>query len=139
MTSDTLWTCPDCGRQFARKGQSHACVIYTPEEHLEKATPAAQAMYAAFYALVEKCGEFFIEATKTSIAFKTPRLLAAIAFHKQGINITFWLPHPLADPRIHKVYDTGSDYAHHLRVRSLDEIDAQIQNWLCEAYLFASQ
>ncbi len=30
-----LWTCPQCGRQFANQNQSHTCARYTLAEHLE--------------------------------------------------------------------------------------------------------
>ncbi len=28
-----LWRCPNCGREFARSGQSHSCVKYSVEDH----------------------------------------------------------------------------------------------------------
>lgn len=32
MTTRDLWICPQCGRQFTNRNQSHSCARYTVEE-----------------------------------------------------------------------------------------------------------
>ena len=36
-------------------------------------------------------------------------------------------------PEIHSLLDT-QEYAHHLKLVSLEDLDEQLHNWLCEAY-----
>ena len=139
MNSRDLWTCPYCQRQFSTRNQSHACGYYTVEQHLEMANPEVITLYKKFAEMVENCGVTIIEATKTSITFKTPDIFAVAHLQKSGLRIAFWLPHPVQHPRIQRIYKASThSYAHHVRINSADELDQQLQNWLCEAYLFAT-
>ena len=71
MTTRDLWTCPQCGRQFTNRNQSHSCARYTVEDHLVSTNTKVASIYTHF-------GEVIIEATKTSITFKSPELFAIL-------------------------------------------------------------
>ena len=87
---------------------------------------------------VGNCGEMIIEATKTSISFKSPRLFAVVHLQKQGIKVGFWLPRRIDHARIIRSEAISpQEYVHDVRVTSSDELDEQLQNWLCEAYALA--
>ena len=139
MSFADLWTCPSCGRRFAKPNTQHVCGRYSVDERLEAASPEIQALYQGLYSLAEGCGEFFAEATKTAISFKNPGIFLAVALQKRGLGISFWLGRPLRHRRIRKVYTVSpTNYAHHMRVDSLDELDEQLKNWLCESYFYVS-
>jgi hypothetical protein len=88
--------------------------------------------------MVGNCGNALIEATKTSITFKTPAIFAVVHLQKNGLRIAFWLPRPIQHPRIQHIYSNSPhSYTHHMRIDSADYFDPQLQNWLCEAYLAA--
>jgi hypothetical protein len=133
-----LWICQYCQRQFSTRNQSHTGGFFSIEQHLEKANPKVISLYEQFVVMVENCGDIMVEATKTSIAFKTPQIFAVVHLQKSGLRIAFWLPHQVKHPRIQQIYKASAhSYAHHVRLNNADELDSQLQNWLCEAYLYA--
>lgn len=135
MINPDLWFWPHCGRQFTNRNQSHSCAIYTVESHLEGTSPQVALLYKHFVELVNKFGEVIIEATKTSITFKSPGLFAVVHLQKKGLQVGLWLPRRIDHPRIMRIYSNSpQEYAHHLKIESLDDLDEQLQNWLCEAY-----
>ncbi|HNB50930.1 MAG TPA: DUF5655 domain-containing protein [Anaerolineales bacterium] len=133
---DDLWTCPACGRRFAKPNAQHVCARYTVQEHLDKATPHALALYQGLLALAAQCGEFFEEATKTGIMLKTPGIFMSIGLKKKGLNCSIWLPEPIRHPRIRSNYPVSNRYAVHFQIHELEELDAQLKGWLCRAYYF---
>ena len=135
MTSPNLWTCPDCGRIFAQRNQWHSCGSYSVQSHLDNASPQVGELYQRFVELVKECGEVIIEATKTSIAFKSPGLFAVVHFQKKGLKVGFWLPRRIDHPRITRIEAiTPQEHVHDVKITSIDDLDGQLQNWLCEAY-----
>ena len=138
MTTNDLWTCPCCGRRFVNPNQSHACGRYSVEDHLEGASPLVAKLFEQFVELVDNCGETIVEATKTSIAFKSPGLFAVVHFQKKGLKVGFWLPRRIDHTRIIRTEAISpQEYVHDVRVTSLDDLDDQLLNWLCEAYALA--
>ena len=136
MEPQEIWTCPACGRRFARPNIQHVCERHSIQEHLDNATPHALTLYRGLLALAGECGEFFEEATKTAISLKTPGLFMAIAFKKKWLNCTIWLPEPIHHPRIQHNYPVSNLYAVHFQVKSLDDLDAELKGWLCRAYFY---
>ena len=136
MEQESIWPCPACGRRFARPNTRHVCGRYSVQQHLDTATPHARALYAGLLALAAECGEFFEEATKTAISLKTPGIFMSVALKKSALNCSIWLPEPIRHPRIRHNHAVGSQYAVHFQVRDLDELDAQLKNWLCMAYFY---
>jgi hypothetical protein len=103
--------------------------------HLEGTSPQVALLHKHFVELVNKCGEVIIEATKTSITFKSPGLFAVVHLQNQGLQVGFWLPRRFDHPRIMRIFSNSpQEYAHHLKIESLNDLDEQLQNWLCEAY-----
>jgi len=135
MKTPNLWTCPDCGRVFTQRNQWHSCGRYTVQSHLDAVSPLVGELYKDFVELVQGCGEVIIEATKTSIAFKSPGLFAVLHFQKQSLKVGFWLPRRIDHARITRVeMITPQEYVHDVKITSTDDLDEQLQNWLCEAY-----
>jgi len=74
-----------------------------------------------------------VAATKTSNAFIPPGFF--MAPNNKGIKSRFWLPRRVEHPYIMRVYaNSPQENSHHMRVKSLDDLDNQLQNWLGEAY-----
>lgn len=136
MIDENIWTCPACGRRFAKPNTRHVCERHSVTDHLEQATPKALDLYRGLLALAAECGEFFEGATKTAISLKTPRIFMAIGLKKTKLNCTIWLPEPLRHPRIRHNSPVGNQYAVHFQISSLDELDTQMKGWLCQAYFF---
>jgi hypothetical protein len=59
MTSEMrpLWSCPNCGRQFANRNQSHTCQpLGSLERHFAGKSPAVRETYDRLIAAVERIG-----------------------------------------------------------------------------------
>jgi uncharacterized Zn-finger protein len=136
MTDTDTWTCPRCGRRFRKPNTQHVCERHRVEDHLDRATPHALALYRGLVDLAAECGEFFEEATKTAISLKTPGIFMTIGLRKKWINCSIWLPEPLHHPRIRHNYPVSNMYAVHFRISDPEELDTQLKNWLCQAYFF---
>ena len=136
MDIQETWTCPACERRFAKPHTRHVCERHAVQDHLSQATPHALDLYRGLLALASECGEFFEEATKTAISLKTPRLFMAVALTKKALNCSIWLPEPIHHPRIRHNSPVANQYAVHFQIRRLDELDAQLKNWLCMAYFY---
>jgi hypothetical protein len=136
MTHFEAWACPSCGRRFARANTQHVCEHHSVKAKLEIASPEVRALYQGLHALAGECGEFFEEATKTAIEFKTPRTFLVLSLKKKFINCTIWLGHPLYHRRIRHNYPVANQYAIHFQIKGLGEIDTELKSWLCESYFF---
>lgn len=136
MTTPETWTCPACGRRFRRPNTQHVCARHRVQDHLGRATPHTLALYQGLLALAAECGEFFEEATRTSIAWKTPGLFLAVTLKKKAVNFSIWLPEPVHHPRVRHNYPVSKHYSVQFQIKELDELDAQLKNWLCQAYFF---
>lgn len=133
---DETWTCPACGRRFRKPNKQHVCERHSVQEHLERATPHALALYHGLLDLAAQCGEFFEEATRTAISLKTPGLFMSVSLKQRALNCSIWLPEPLHHPRIRHNYPVGNLYAVHFQIRDRSELNAELKNWLCQAYYF---
>ncbi len=136
MENQEMWTCPACGRRFSRSNTRHVCGRHEVQGHLDKATPHARALYDGLLSLAAECGEFFQEATRMAISLKTPRLFMAVSLKKKALNCSIWLPEPIRHPRIRYNYPVPGGYAVHFQIKDLEELDAQLKNWLCQAYFY---
>jgi hypothetical protein len=73
-----MWTCPDCGRQFARRGQSHSCGDYSMESFLSRATPEARALFERFTSALRAAGPFDLAPAKRQMGFQRRRIFAVV-------------------------------------------------------------
>ena len=118
MRDAPLWTCPRCGRPFANRNQPHSCVVASVEEHLAGKGEHAAALFRRFAEAVEACGPVTLAAAKTRVGFQA-RVL---------------------QPRFRRIESLSPrNHVHHFRIRSPDEIDAEVAAWLREAYAVGRQ
>lgn len=138
MTVDTsdLWTCPNCEKRFVTRNMWHSCGPHTIDEFMAGKSEQAWAYWNRLREMVGKCGPYSTVANKTRVGFMVRVRFAGVsAVSDRGMSLSFWLKQRIDDPRFRKVeHYGGNDYGYHIRVRSLDELDDQIQHWLCMAY-----
>lgn len=138
MNVDTadLWTCPSCRKRFVTRNMWHSCGQHTVAQFMEGKSETAWAYWERLNEMVAKCGPYSVVANKTRIGFMVRVRFAGIsAVSDRGMSLSFWLKRRVDDPRFRKVeHYGGTDYGHHLRVTALDELDSQVQEWLCMAY-----
>ena len=75
----TGWTCPECGRMFARTGQSHDCAPgLTIEEYFETGPEHERPIFDAVMAHVQSLGPVHADVVSVGIFLKNPRKFAEL-------------------------------------------------------------
>src|SRR6266576_3484544 len=73
----TIWTCPDCGRQFGRHRQSHECApAMSIDEYFSTGPPHERPVFEAVMAHVDGLGPAHVEPVSVGIFLKHGRRFA---------------------------------------------------------------
>jgi hypothetical protein len=135
-----LWTCPQCGRPFANRNQSHSCGRWTVEQHLERATPDVVELFRGFVRLVERCGPFVFAPAKTRIGFQVRMIFADVMLRRRRLDAYLILARRLEHPRFTRIESLGArSHVHHFTISSPEELDEEVLGWLREAYAVGEQ
>ena len=130
------WVCPKCQRQFARKGQGHECSpAMTIEDYFSTGPPFERPIFEAVMAgLDERVGPIHVEPVSVGIFLKRARGFCELRPKTKWVAVGFAMPRTLHSARLsRKVVDSW----HVVNVRTPEEIDEELLDWLAEAY-FAS-
>lgn len=89
-----------------------------------------------------------IRVQKTQIAFSNKHNFAFVSFlpvrrakarPADYITVTFGLPYHVESPRIDAATEPYPNrYTHHILISSLEEIDSELLQWICEASAFSA-
>lgn len=72
---------------------------------------------------------------KTMIVVRAASNFASLVVRRETLEVGFILPRTLSNHRIHKTERLGpTKHAHHTRLVSAADVDAQLVKWLREAY-----
>jgi len=130
-----LWTCPECGRQFQRRGQSHSCKAFPLEQHFA-GKPAGRLLYEQFKKAVKKqVGAFKIESLECCIHFVATVTFVAVKIFKSKIQVDFSLADRIKDKRLKMpVQMSAHRYLYYVDIIMEDEIDAELMGWIQMAF-----
>jgi Domain of unknown function (DUF5655) len=79
------------------------------------------------------------DAVSVGVFLKRDRKLAEVRPRSRDVWLGLYLPRPADDPRFSRVLGrSGPRVVHVLALRTADEVDDQVRDWLTEAYLHAS-
>ncbi len=131
------WICPDCGRRFGRARQSHQCERgLSVEGYLALQPEERRDTYRAVLLVLEELGELDVDPVKVGIMVKRARTFCELRPRKGAVELSFKLSRPLGHPRIRKTISSSVHRrAHFVDLRSPEEVDDQIREWLAEAWL----
>ena len=134
MENNSLWTCPKCGRQFERKGQSHSCRSFPLEQHFEK-KPAGRLLYEKFKRTVKnQVGSFKVESLKCCIHFVSTFTFAAVKIFNNKIRVDFSLSRKIKNSRIKQsVQLSAHRFLYYIDIMQEDEMDEELMEWIKEA------
>ena len=134
------WLCPECGRQFGRRGQGHECApAMSLEEYFSTGPARERPIFEAILHHLEAVGPVHVEPVSVGIFLKRPRKFAELRPMRDWVAVSFSLPYRAQHPRIvRKVIPYGHSYFHVANLRSADDIDADLLQMLTEAYLEAA-
>jgi hypothetical protein len=133
------WVCPECGRQFARRRQGHECApAMTIEEYFSTGPPWERPVFDAVMEALDGVGPIHVEPVSVGIFLKRPRRFATLRPMTKWVALSFSLPHVVDHPLMkRKPMEYGGQWYHVVNLRDPSEIDADIRDWLVEAYLTA--
>jgi hypothetical protein len=136
-----MWRCPECGRQFANRNQSHACgPRFTIDSHFEGKPSAVRAIFDKLLRLARKNGPVTVLPEKTRIAFQVRMSFAAFVIRRNWVDGHVLLARRLENSRFRRI-ETFSprNHLHAFRFESVDDVDAEVCSWLAEAYQVGQQ
>jgi hypothetical protein len=119
----------------------HSCGRYSVEKFLTRKSSHARSLYEQFSALIHDCGPVLIAPAKTRIGFQARMIFAAVnRLDDRGLTAHVVLTRRLKSPRFLRIETmTQKCYVHHFRIESLNELDAELKDWLREAYEVGTQ
>ncbi len=107
----------------------------TIEEYFETGPDFERPIYEAVAAHMATLEDVHTEAVSVGIFFKRKRTFAQLRTMTRWIALSFILERKLDSKRLsRKVQGAGERYYHVINVRSPEEIDDQIREWLTEAW-----
>jgi hypothetical protein len=106
------------------------------ESFLKGKSAAAIELFHRFAELVEACGPVMIAPAKSRIGFQASTIFAAVnRLSDRGLHAHVVLSRRLESPRFRQIETLGpQSHVHHFRIRTVEELDEEVQAWLCEAY-----
>jgi hypothetical protein len=136
----TVWTCPDCGRQFGRNKQSHECApAMSIDEYFSTGPPHERPVCEAVLSHLDGLGDVHVEPVSVGIFLKHGRRFAELRPMQKWVAVSFSLRHPVTHRLIvRKPIAYHGRYWHTANVRNPEEVDDHIRQWLTEAYLDAA-
>ena len=139
MTS--MWTCPECGRSFASRHQTHACAALGDlDQHFAGASPQVRAAFDAALAAVSAVGPVQVLAEKTRIALQVRMSFAAFMPRRRWLNGHLVLARRIDSPRFLRIDALSPrNVVHAFRLTGPADVDQEFTAWLAEAYEVGAQ
>jgi uncharacterized protein DUF5655 len=130
--SRPLWTCPACGRTFARRDQTHTCAALGElDRHFEGCDPVVRELFDLLRSRVEPVS---VLPEKTRIAFHLRMSFAAFAPHRHWLDGHLVLARRAAHPAVRRVeVYSRRNVLHAFRLTGREDVDAGFLGLLAEA------
>lgn len=136
-----LWTCPECGRTFANRNQSHTCrPLGDIDRHFKGKEPAVRATFDRLLEVVTSLGPVTVLPERTRIALHVRMSFAALMPRRRWLDGHLVLGRRLDSPRFHRIETySPQNVLHAFRFSSPAEVDGEVAAWLAEAYAVGEQ
>jgi len=130
-----MWTCPKCGRIFAKKEQPHSCHKIPLAEHFKNKAKAKELFDFLVKEIDTKIGKSRLISLPCCIhLFGTYDFLAALP-KKDKLEVRIGLERKLDSPRLKQgVWMSGKSYKNCFDITAKSEIDEELLKWLDESY-----
>ena len=131
------WTCPDCGRTFGNRNQSHGCIpAMSVEDYFAARPDFERPIFEEVLDHLEMVGELRVEAVEVGIFFKRLRTFAELRPMRGRVRLMVLLSRRLRHSRIVRKWEgSGSRAAYSVDLRVPEDVDDDVRDWLTEAYL----
>jgi Domain of unknown function (DUF5655) len=131
-----LWTCPDCGRAFARRNQTHTCrPLVSLESHFAQRPARIREIFDRVVEVASRSGPVTVLAEQTRIALAARMSFCALTPRQAWLDGHVVLARRLEAPRFRRIETFGPrNHLHAFRLAAVEEVDAEVAAWLAEAY-----
>jgi hypothetical protein len=131
-----LWSCPACGREFGRTGQSHFCIPATTVDEYYAHRPAFEReVYEAVAEVLLACGPVHVEAVGVGILFKKRRTFVELRPMRGRLRLSFIVARRPEDARIvRRIEMSGGRTVCYVDLRDALDVDDEVRGWLVESY-----
>lgn len=132
-------TCYHC-KQWIEAGEAHDCWTTTEAALLEGLSEDLLEAWERLRETAVEFGEQRIYASHKSIMFARKSCYFFMRPKKGYLELCVFLGREVKAPQVRRVDQTAkSKWAHSIRVRHRDEVEAPITDWLREAYAFCKK
>src|SRR5262245_38604217 len=108
---------------------------HTVNEHFEGRDPAVRDIYDTLVGVARDFGPVVEDPKETSIHLNRRSAFAGVATRKQHLILTVKATSDIDSSRVHKRLQASSRrWYHEIKLRSVEDIDAQIIGWLRGSY-----
>jgi hypothetical protein len=130
------WTCPDCGRLFARTRQSHECApAMDLDEYFATGPPHERPVFDEVMSCLAEVGEVRVEPVSVGMLLKNPHTFAQLRPMQRWVALSFSLQRQGRHPTItRKLIQHGGRWHHIANLASPEDLDDALQDLLVEAY-----
>ncbi len=135
-----MWRCPDCGREFANRNQSHTCGLRRLEDHFDGRDPEVVRIFRSLVKAARRCGPLTVLPEKTRIALHVRMSFAAFTLRRHWLDGHVVLARRRESPRFKRIYVVSPrNHVHEFRMTKEAEVDDEVRGWLREAYAVGQQ
>lgn len=94
-------------------------------------------IYSAVIGRLRRLGPIYEDAVNVGVFLKRDRKIAEVRPRVRSVQLLFYLPERVDDPRVARVLTIGSDrILHVINLTSADHVDDQLGHWLEVSYDF---
>jgi hypothetical protein len=110
------------------------------EDHFDGKSPAVRETYDRLLAVLGEIGPFEEDPKKTSIHLNRASALAGVEVRREYLLLNLKADHPPESPRVAKLEQLSARRYHFkVQLASPQEVDAELRQWLAEAYALSGK
>jgi hypothetical protein len=134
-----MWTCPECGRKFARNLQSHSCIAYDTEDLFAGKEPDVRELYNHLIDRIKEFGDIEVHPGKWNLTVRRLSTFLSIMIEKTHLTLVFISSEPIDEFPVYQNYPhSASRFSNAVKIESADEVDDQLIRWLRKAWEIAT-
>ena len=130
------WTCPECGRQFTRANQRHACGTGDRSVVLRNRPAELVELYGNLETFVRSLGAVEFVTRERYVLLRTRKIFADLNIMTDALRIAIHLPAPMEHALFFKVGGDRKEVTHVAKLRTAGDLDA-MKPFLRKAYEFS--
>ena len=134
-----MWECPICNRIFKVRNQSHSCVSQDIGRLFENKSDELVLCFDTLLNNVLAWEPNFVGVSTNTIIFTSKKAWLIIKPMTKELDLKIYYSERIEDIHIQKITPWGKKFAHHMRIRSENEIDVDLMRLLKMGYDYSTK